>query len=204
MSNLIPSIGAKGKYRLHSPFDVLIKDVAYTCVAIRRLTDFITMGRDPKELYYDPHGLDDTVWDEDSSNPEVCIVSLRSDSGLWLYVPSTFILSFPDINSIPYSVRVLGVSLGAIPESLDLSNLYTNMIDLVRDTIGVESEVKSVVISETTLLPNDTHETLEIARNDLIESSQTQRATIIELHRQLDALRDTNHALEEHIKTRLL
>lgn len=203
MTNLIPSIGAKGIYRLLPPYDTLVKDIAYTCVAVRRLQDFVTIGRDPKGLYYDPHGIDESIWLRDSSNPEVCIVSLVSDSGQWIYVPSTYILSFPNLNGIPYTVRVLGISLGAIPDSLDLSNLYTNMTNLIRDTIGVESEVRSVVISDTKLIPKVDHDALEVARADLIQGSQTERAKVLDLERQNSVLRDTNQALEQYIRDHL-
>lgn len=204
MANLIPSIGAKGTYSLRSPYDVLIKDSTYTCVAIRRLSNFVGTAKDPKRLYYDPYQPDDVAWEQDSNDPEVCIVSLRSDSGHVLEIPSTFILSYPNLNGVPYTVKVLAINLGAIPDSLDLSNLYTEIKNLVRDTVGIESEVKSVAISDTKLKSKEDHDALESARVDLIVSSQTERARRLELERQNQALRDNILALETYIKDNLL
>ncbi len=200
MSNLIPSIGSKGVYRLAEPFNTLIKDIAYTCIAVRRLTDFIIAGRDPKVLYYTKHGIDDSIWDRDSSDPEVCIITLRSDSGQFVYVPSTFILSYPNLNGVPYTTRVLGINLGAIPDSMDLSPLYNSISNLIRDKIGINSTVKSVAISNTKLKTKEEHDTFENARLQLVQSSQTERSRIIELEALVDKLKQTNNALEQYIK----
>lgn len=199
MSNLIPSLGAKGIYKVSEPFTTLVKNIAYTCIATRRLSDFVSIGRDPKALYYDPYGLGDAIWARDSKDRDVCIVSLQSDSGQIVYVPSSFILSFPSLNGIPYTVRILGINLGAIPDSLDLNSLYGYMHDLVRDTLGVESEVKSVAISETKLMSKEQHDSLELARLDLINTTQTERSRIIELERLVTTLQEQNSALEQYI-----
>lgn len=199
MSNLLPSVGAKGTYRLAHPFDILIKDVTYTCIAVRRLSDFVMKGADPKVLYYDKNGLDDAIWVRDSKDTEVCIITLKSDSGQSIDVPSTYLLSYPNLNGVPYTARVLGISLGAIPDDMDLSHLYTQMSNLVRDVIGIDSTVKSVAISDTTLITKEDHDTYEVARLELIQSSQTERSRVIELEALVNKLKQNNQALEEYI-----
>lgn len=186
-NNFIPTIGAAGLYRLQAPFDtLLIAKTSYTCIAIRRLADFVAFGGDPKADYYTKYGVDDDTWTRDFNNPEVCIVSLQTTSGAQVYVPSTFILSYPNMGGVPYTSLVLGINLGPIPDKLNLSNLYTSMVNLVRDTIGINADVRSVAVSETELILQADHEALEVARQALIQTSATDSAKLLEMSTKLD------------------
>lgn len=204
MANLIPQLGATGIYTLIDPFDAQIRSgVTYTCVGVRRLTDFVTIGRDPKTLYYDANELDESIWERDSNDPETCIISLTSKSGQWIYVPSSFIASYPDIGGVPYTVRVLGINLGAIPDTLDLSNLLTNVQNLVKDTIGVDSVAKTVAASDTKIISKEDSDAIESARQDLITINQTDRARVLELETLVQTQKDQIEALQDYIENHL-
>ena len=204
MANLIPQIGATGVYKLIAPFDSQLREgIPYTCVAVRRLNDFITNGRDPKSLYYDPYELPDSIWERDYLDPDTCIVSLTNKSGQWIYVPSTFIVSYPDIGGIPYTVRILGINLGAIPDTLDLSNLITNVQNLVKDTVGIESVAKTVAASETKIISKEDADAIESAREDLITIEKTDRARIMELEALVQSQRTQIEALQDYIESEL-
>ena len=200
MANLIPQIGATGKYQLQTPFDAQIKENAvYTCIAVRRLGDFVSIGRDPKALYYDANELGDNAWERDSLDPDVCIVTLVSKAKQTIYVPTTYILSYPDLGGIPYTVRLLGINLGAIPDTMDLSNLITSIENLVKDTVGIESTAQTVAVSETKIISQEDHETIEDARLDLITVDKTDRATVLELQAIVQAQLTRIQELEQYI-----
>lgn len=200
MANLIPQIGATGKYQLLEPFDAQVKENAvYTCIAVRRLNDYVSIGRDPKALYYDANGLSDGIWERDSRDPDVCIVTLVSKAKQTIYVPTTYIASYPDLGGIPYTVRLLGINLGAIPDTMDLSNLITSIENLVKDTIGIESTAQTVAASETKIISQEDHETIEQAREDLITIDKTDRATVLELQATVQAQLTQIQELEQYI-----
>jgi len=204
MANPIPTIGAYGIYQLKPPFDTQVKSgVSYKCVAVRELQDFVTIGVDPKALYYTKNNIDDSVWETDSNDPNTCIVSLVSDSNQWIYVPSSFVLAYPNLGGVPYTARVLGINLGAIPDGLDLSNLITNIQNTVKDTIGIQAQAKSVIVSDTKMLSDEDHNTLEAAREDLVNSSQTDRAQLLALQAENQAQATLITSLEDYIKNHL-
>lgn len=204
MKHLLPAIGAKGLYRLRAPYDRLLTvGVDYTCVAIRKLSDFDMNREDPKAQYYDPYFDDTLVWDTDSLDAQTCIVSLVSDTNQFVYVPSNYILAYPNINGIPYTVKVVGANLGPLPDEMDLTILFNRIKDVIRDTIGIQTEVLPVVISEMSLVSKEQHDTLLAARQALINETTTERARILELENQLVQLKEHNSALTTYIQTEL-
>lgn len=203
MANNVPQIGMTGLYKLKEPFDkLLLANVAYRCVAVRKLEDIVAAGGDPKELYYTNNSLSDTVYNTDLA-AGVCIVSLQAGSGSWVYVPSSYIESMPDQGGIPYTTIVLATSLSAIPNSLDLSYLKNQIEDLVMDTLGVASTVREIAISQQQHLSQAEHVAIEAARAANIAASTTERAQRLEAERQRDAALEKIQQLEAFIKTKL-
>lgn len=200
--NLIPFIGSVGKFELIAPFNNdLHPNSLYTCIATRRFADYTQTGTDPKVLY-ENKGISD-AWTTDFNRGDVCIVTLQSSGGHIVNVPSTYIAAYPSAGGVPYTSLVLGISLGALPDGLDLSNLYTSMQNLVRDVIGVTSEVKSVAVSETTYVSQVDHNALTIARQDAIASSDTDRARALRAEDALATAQNKIAILEQYIRDHL-
>lgn len=197
--NLIPAIGTRGLYTLAAPFDQqVLPAVPYTCVAVRKLEDIVASGADPKAVYYDANNIDDVRYQADL-DAGVCIVSLQAAEGSWIYLPSSFITIMPDQGGIPYRSIVLAVPLGAVPDSLDLSYIKTQLVDLVKDNLGVTVEVKEVAISPPGNLSQAEHDTLEAARQANITNRTTLRAQLIAVTAQRDAANAKIAELEEYI-----
>lgn len=197
---LIPPVGTSGIYKLASPFNTLLQsNMSYRCDAVRRIADFLELGFDPFEEFYAPRGLAKEVYDLDLQN-QVCIVSLVSTGGHWVYVPSTYILSYPDINGVPYTVMVLGLELGAIPNYKDLTGLKQAISNLTRDTIGITPTIKEVAISAVQKLSQADHDALENARVVAINNSQTDRAKLLATQAELAALRQQYDELEAYVR----
>lgn len=198
---LVPPVGTAGIYKLAPPFSTLLQaNMSYRCDAIRRIADFVEVGVEPFEEYYLPYGLTQAQYDQDMAN-QVCIVSLVSASGHWVYVPSTYIIAYPDLNGVPYTVMVLGLELGAIPNYRDLSGLKSVLSELCRDTIGVVPSIKEVAISAVQKLSQSDHDALETGRQNLINNTQTDRSKVIALTAELAALRQQYRQLEDYVKT---
>lgn len=200
---LIPPVGTSGVYKLASPFNTLLQaNMSYRCDAVRRIADFLEVGLEPFVEFYEPRGLTKAAYDLDLQN-QVCIVSLVSAGGHWVYVPSTYILSYPDINGVPYAVMVLGLELGAIPNYKDLTGLKQAIANLTRDTIGITPTVREVAISAVQKLSQADHDALENAREAAINNSQTDRAKLFAAQAELTALRQQYSELEAYINANI-
>lgn len=201
--SLTPPIGASGIFRLSGPYAALLQsNVSYTCDAVRKMTDIIVLGIDPHAEFYSEHGLTYQQYQNDLQNGE-CIVSLRSNGGHWVYVPTSYVLGYPNMGGIPYTAIVLGINIGAVPNYLDLSVIKQRVVDLVRETIGVTSTVTQVAISPTKNLPQSDHNAVEANRVANITATRTDRALYLEAVTQRDALTLQIQELEAYIAANL-
>lgn len=200
---LIPPVGTSGIYKLAPPFSTLLQaNMSYRCDAVRRIADFLEAGIDPFEEFYVPRGLSKAAYDQDLMN-QVCIVSLVSAGGHWVYVPSTYVLSYPDINGVPYTVMVLGLELGALPNYRDLTGLKQALANLTRDTIGVTPTIREVAISAVQKLSQADHDALENARMLAITNTQTDRAKLLAAEQELALLRQQYAQLEAYVQNHM-
>lgn len=200
---LIPPVGTSGIYKLAPPFATQLQaNMSYRCDAVRRVADFLAAGLDPFEEFYEPNGLSRAQYDLDLAN-QVCIISLVSSGGHWVYVPSTYVLAYPDINGVPYTVMVLGLELGALPNYKDLTGLKQALSNLTRDTIGVVPTIREVAISAVQKLSQSDHDALENARALAITNSQTDRARLLAAQAELAALRAQYDQLEAYVRANM-
>ena len=199
----LPDIGSSGLFTLKAPYNTLVKpNVMYTCKAIRNLNDCIAEGLDPFGYYYESVGLTETDYNIDLKN-DVSIVSLQTKDGEWLYIPSNYIVKFPDMNGIVYRAIMLGISLGAVPDTLKLDALKTSMTNLVYDTLGVTSIVKEVVISVPAIVSKENHDMIEIARHNKATINMSDSLKLSKANQDLASARLKITELENYIKTKL-
>lgn len=200
MNFIIPTIGARGYYRLAAPFDTKISEnEMYTCQAIRRIGDYLAMNEDPFINVYQYSGLTQADFDEDQLE-NMYIISLQADTGQWLYVPAKYLLGYPIMNGVPYQSMMLGVGLGAVPADMDLTALQNLISDVVFDNIGIRPQISPVVLTKQKLIPRPDHEAIQIARGALATQKKTfytrYRETVTLLNKALTKIT----ALEQYIK----
>jgi hypothetical protein len=201
--SLTPPVNASGIFTLASPFDQkLVPQVSYTCIAVRKFADIQKLGIDPFQIYYVPNGLDEAKYNTDVNAGE-CIVTLRSNGGAFLYVPTSYITSYPNMGGIPYTAIVLGVNLGAIPNYVDLSVVKAKISAVVHDAFGVTPVIQQAAISETKNLSIADHTAAESARQAEITDNQTDYAKYLAANNALIAAQAQITALENYIKANL-
>jgi hypothetical protein len=201
-ASLVPQIGAAGIYTLLAPFDTkLTPNTNYTCKAVRTIDDLLASGVDPYATYYNPTGtpIDRTTYNADVA-AGVQIVSLFSASGTPVYVPSTYIQSFPAAGGVPYAVMCMAVQIPAIPESLDLGPCKTQIIAIVKDTLGMDATITEVQLTEITLVDQATSQRYEAARQANITNSTTDNAKLIAAQTALAAAQQQITLLQDYIK----
>lgn len=176
MSTPLPPVGTSGTFQVAPPFDVLINSrVSYTVMSIRSLSEIIANGSDPYVLYYQPNNISTEVYKKDLT-VNINIISLLGSDNKWVYIPATYVLTYPDMTGIPYHVLSLAVTLGAIPLDYDPSALSTMISNLVTDTIGVTPEINPVEISAVNYLTTSEDAMVKAKRNLLITNRVTDTA----------------------------
>lgn len=197
--NVIPTIGSSGIFVLKTPLDNLItSSEKYTCLALRKITEYIANNEDVKDIAYIQNGLTESDYNIDYMN-NVIIVSLQSETGHWLYIPSTYIESYPLTNGIAYRAVMIGVSLPSIPANKDLSSIEASISNLIVDNLGITPIVKTVETSRVVLISKELHEETELERNIVINNTTTDTARYNKLLQEHQDALDKIAALETFI-----
>lgn len=196
-TKLTPPLLAKGRYELKMPFQVDPGKI-YTCMAIRSFDDIYELGEDVYETYYQPHNLSQEVFERDKEL-QTNIITLMSEDGPVVYVPDTYIVSYPAMGDVAYSHVVLSISLGAIPDYLSLDFLKDQLANVASDTIGITPEVKVHVAPHAGVVTPEEHEIAEVNRLAAIKNRTTDYAKLKELQNQNAALQERIATLEQII-----
>ena len=200
-AEILPKIGMTGVYTARTPFsNKLNSQVSYSCTDIATIDGLVAQGLDPFTDVYVPVGLTLTDYNVDKDKNH-CIVTLQSTQGVVVKIPSSYLVGYPVANGISYARVMLGISLSAIPDTLDLTSLMSGISSLVHDTIGVNSEVKTIVISPKYIISQEDHIALEAARSSKIGASQTDLAKVITLQQQNTDLLLQLSLLQDYVKS---
>jgi len=197
--SMIPPINASGVYALVTPFDTkVVSGLRYTCNAVRTFKELLASGVDVVADYYTANGLQESDYNTDYDNG-VCIITLQSSKGDLLYVPSSYISSYPDTSGVPYNAVALSVLLGQVPQNMDLTYLKGELVAAVMDAAGISASVRTVTYSETTCVAYETHKSLQAQRDLARTQSQTEYSKRIAAEAERDRLAERLAALEKFI-----
>lgn len=189
MARLTPPPGAKGAFLLRLPFKT-VADIEYTVTAIRSFAEIRARNSDPMKLIYNPVGIDDEALMQADVAEGAAIIVLATRTGELMYVPDTYIDSYPSMGSIPYSHLIASASLGMIPDSLDTIQLQQVIASAVSDFIGVEPTVFITRGEISDVITEERHVQLTISRNEAVKNRETDRAVVLRLTKELQAAND--------------
>ena len=202
-SRILPVIGSSGTYELLPPFDTMIlPEEIYTCKAIRNISEYVSYNQDPKKLVYDYYGLSENDYENDIQE-DMEIISLQNNKGVWVYVPARYIVKYPEVDGIPYHQLSMVCKIPAVEVSRDISHLKTDVINLIKDTLGVEAAVEIVEVSRTIAVTRETSDLLKIERALVSNGRVTDRAKYMQLLQREQLLLDKIRGLEDYIKASL-
>lgn len=187
-----PPLEVKGRFSLRAPFpDVGNKFI--TVIAVRLFDDCEAQSEDVLKDYYEPVGLTSADYQADLS-AGAAIVTLADTNGELMYVPDTYILSYPNMGEVQYAHLVMSISLGPVPNTLDLTAVGTQVKALVQATVGVDNQVRFHMAPSTDSVTPEQHEANEIARQQQITNRQTIDADNARLRQMLTAKDQTLEA----------
>ncbi|MNQ14370.1 hypothetical protein D3C85_273190 [compost metagenome] len=198
MAGITPPLLTKGRYTLVEPFTAL-PTVIYTCAALRTFDECLAGGLDVLNAIYIHEGLTKTEYDRDYKAGKK-IVTLMSDTETPIYVPDSYIESFPNFDAVNYNHVIGSFDLGALPDFLNLTNLQLEVAALVSDVVGKEPIVKIHRGASSGIISPAQHEVAEVARLAAISRRTTYRAENIKLRAQVTTLEEQNAVLVNLLK----
>lgn len=178
MASVIPPPGTKGRWALKNPF-VTKPGMLYSLGAIRSFIDIENNGVNVFETYYGPFSIDKSVSVKDRRDG-VMILTLLSDTEGPIYVPSSYVVDYPRLDSVAYHHVVMSASLGALPVTVPLDFLVTQIAKVCSDTIGVTPTINIGVVPLLSVVTPEEHETNEAKREAAISNRTTDYARLAE------------------------
>jgi len=139
MARITPPIGAKGLWKVRSPFVVSAAGI-YWVGAKRTFEELIAAKIDPLAQVYKPAGLGQAEYNSDIVEGAEVITLLSNLRGP-LHIPDTYILEYPNMSIVPHSWVVLTVSCGILPDTYDLTRMQQTVANAVSEYTGVVATV---------------------------------------------------------------
>jgi PKD repeat protein len=192
---MTPPLNAKGVYTVNLPFQ-LVANTLYTCKAIRTYADLIDSGVDVYGVYYQPNNLTQQQYQADLT-AGASIITLMSDTSPTVHVPDTYIVAFPSMDNIPYSEVILALSLGPLPDKLDLSFAIQQIQDAASNTVGVTPTVTTYLVPVTGVMTQAQSDAAETARQAAITNRTSDYAALLALRQQYATLQSNYTTLSQ-------
>lgn len=191
-SNLIPAVGTKGKYTLLPPFDAAMAlNTLYTLSATRQFDEIETFGENIYEQFYQPFMIEESKVATDRAAGAV-IVTLMTANSKPLYIPSTYIKSYPDLSYHPYNQYIMVMSFGALPDDTLFDPTIQALKNTASEFLGVEPEINIASMPLNDVVTPEQSANLEAARQAAITNRSTDYAKVVELQ-------GTNALLQQRI-----
>lgn len=144
----LPSVGHTGVFSVKEPF-VLKDDVSYKCTGVFSFDAADKNNVDVLTTIFVANNLtnDDYLASKSAGS---MVVTLEDGLGDIVTLPDDYILSLPSGESVPYSEHVITLTVGQLPDNVDLDTLLTDVVQRASGFTGVTctGEVHKFVVNE--------------------------------------------------------
>lgn len=192
---IVPPLNLSGTYTVKAPF-VLVAGVSYSCIAQREYKDLVINNVSVYDRFYSPYNISRAEYEADVKNNAV-MITLFSDDAPTVYIPSTYITSYPDLSAVTFRHRVLSISLGAVPDTMPLEDFISKVASLTSDVIGVVPTVTQHSVSLSTTVSTQAANAFEAARQARIKDRTSEHAQLLAAQSENNDLRQRNALLEQ-------
>lgn len=126
-TNIIPQLYAKGSFEAYPPFDSVVSPAAfYTVQSVVTPSQMLARKVDLFKTVWEPAGATEADYQQQLNalqNLDGAIIILSSKNGPDVYVPSTYIKSYPLVDGVIYEHLCIITDCGAVPPAFkDLLN----------------------------------------------------------------------------------
>lgn len=176
-TNMIPAPWAAGQFEATAPFDLVVdQGTYYTVEAIRTVGEMQGANQDLYTKVLQPAGIpkdETTAFLDELIKAKALIIVLTSTGNAPVYVPSSYLASFPAVDGVVYEHMCLIVDMGAVPPQFaDKIQEQMNYIQqYVATGMGVDAAVQVGVIPTKTYVPKEQADLWEHSRQLKIAGS---------------------------------
>lgn len=190
-----PPMAVKGRFTVAAPFVIQPNNV-YEVIALRYFEDVVADGEDVFKSFYEPVNLTQAIYKEDLAL-KAYIVTLRDPHGNFVFIPDTYITSFPNITDYEYHHFVASVSLGALPNYVDFTFMKQEIEGVVNKILGITPTVLINSAPKQGVVTPAQHEVAEANRAAAITMNESVYARVIRQQAIIDSQTETISALTQ-------
>lgn len=196
---MTPPFGVTGLWKLRAPF-VAKPAKQYTCSAIRSFTELRLVGIDVYDYCYREKELSTTIYESDLKLGASVVVLIGVD-GERIYVPDTYIESYPNLDAGNFRRFILSCELGVLPANTSLDNITREVETQVAKKLGRSVTVNTYIgdISPESLSPTELKRE-ENNRKAGITDKTTIHGKLYEANRRIGDLQGYVQILEKRAK----
>lgn len=199
-NNLIPAVGTRGRFILKPPFDAaMVPNTLYTLTADRKFDEIDTFGTNIFTQFYDPFKLTEADLNSDRA-AGARLITLMTANSPPLYVPTTYVQSYPDLSFKPYNQYMAVLSFGPMAEDTLFEPTIQALKNTTSEFLGVEPDVHIAFMPLTDIVTPEQHESAEAARQASITNRSTDYARLYESQAQVALLQQRIQILEKIVK----
>lgn len=184
MARITPPIGAKGLFKVRSPY-VVSAAAVYWVGAVRTFEELIAAKIDPLAQVYAPVGMGQQDYNADIIEGAQ-VITLLSFVRPPLHIPDTYILEYPNMSIVPHSWIVCTVSCGILPDTYDLTRMQQTVAVAVAEYTGVQATVTITTAPTTDSVTEAAYLEAKAVRDAALLNKSTDFADKVKLQEQLD------------------
>lgn len=158
-----PPLNAAGIFQLSEPWRTEPNTV-YVADAISGFSALEQHGVDVYKEYYLPKNVSKADYESDLIN-DINIVTLISDTAPTIFVPDSYIISFPRSTNVSYNQVYLNFAAGLLPDGFNLDSVIAEAAAIIADRIGTDKvDGKMMVMPSEGIVDMNKHQKMETAR----------------------------------------
>jgi hypothetical protein len=188
---LTPPINTEGVFKINNPFS-LPQDVMFNVDEHRNFAALQRANIDPFTKYYQPVGVSNSDYLEDAA-AGASIVTFKSADGQVVYIPDTYIETYPGAAGVAYVRNVLVWDLGPVPDYVDVSTLNADAKAVLEKGLGVTVTGLITTLAFEGVISDEDHVRMEAERKAKIRQTtplSEQVATLTARNTELQTLVD--------------
>lgn len=174
-NNLLPNVYASGSYTCEAPFNnICDPEIYFTAEAVRTVSEMRAMNLNLQKLIFDPVSISEAEGNAlltECEKKNGAVITLTSRKKVKIYILSTKLLSFPQVDGVRYERLALIVDLGSCPPSLKdaLDLAKVDISDYVETVVGVNNQVRVGISPTVGYVSGDQAKVFETTRRNKIK-----------------------------------
>ncbi|AFQ96668.1 hypothetical protein STRATTON_223 [Erwinia phage vB_EamM_Stratton] len=198
MATLLPvvvTVNTTGLFKVKEPF-AIAEDVIYTVEAVRTFPELVDRKEDVYNKYYLPVGLGREAYLADA-NVGGSILTLKSRDGQVVYIPDTYIESYPGINGLEYKRNVMVIDLAFIPSYVDPTTISEDVKNIITAGLGIDPIIDITSMDYEGTVTEENHLQMEAVRKAKIRNTTPVSEQLVSAQQENAKLKALNAAMLE-------